>query len=70
MNICLWQVVSRLFYISSSLYFIIFFPLPNSSYCFGFSGALEMLSLWVHFYSAEGELELKIPRIWRGGVVQ
>lgn len=68
MNICLWQVVSRLFYILSSLHF--FFFLPDSSYCFDFSRAFEVVSLWVQFYSPEGELESENPHIWRGGVVQ
>lgn len=50
-------------------WFVLVF-LPDCSYSFGFSHALEVSSLWVQFYSAEGELEPKIPRMWRGGVVQ
>lgn len=68
MNICLWQVVSRLFYIISLLQFFFFswFQLPH---CF-FSGEFETLCLWAQFCSGWGELESKIPWIRRGGVVR
>ena len=54
-----------IFYLLHTVFF-----LSDSIDSFVFSRAFEMSALWVQFYSAEGELESKIPQIRRGGVVQ
>lgn len=63
MNICLWQVVSRLFHVLSSLcfFFSSWFQLP----CCFFSDSFETPCLWAQFCSGWGSWNQK--SLWYGG---